>query len=194
MESPKKGEKRFSTRCKFSKDLPWEGCKTARLEGSYRGVLNVTPGDLAKYSCKWAWHKRWWRTSEIADDRKYQATSGQKRPEVLYRKKSSQLQGEKSAEREDDQTLFYKRTGSSHFDHRITELPEWWKHEESNAILENNGKGTAQAAVKAQVYSMRGYFSWFYNAGGFLSVNTSWKYLPGREREDLVVLKASAGR
>lgn len=59
----------------------------------------------------------------------------------------------------DDQTLSYTQTGSSHFDHTITELPEWWKHEESSAILEYNGKGTTQAAVKAQVYSMRGYFS-----------------------------------
>lgn len=84
-------------------------------------------------------------------------TEKKKKEKVVSYKERNQQKGKVVGT--DDQTLSYTQTGSSHFDHRITELPEWWKPEESNAILEYNGKGTAQAAVKAQVYSMRDYFS-----------------------------------
>lgn len=85
-----------------------------------------------------------------------------------------------------DQTLSYKPADSSHFRHQI--LPIWWKHEARNEVLEGGRKGAAQAAARAGVCLRRGHLPSFYKA----NAESRRISLPGREKEELTVLRASA--
>lgn len=86
------------------------------------------------------------------------------------------------------------QTGSSHFHHRITKMPTLWKHEKSNEILEHNGKGAAQAAVKAGCTQGEALLLDFATRRISLFKYIVEVSLPRRVRKDLVVLKASAGK